>query len=120
MNLDGAGRVFLLAACGFALEWRRANAKPQAEYEMCKRVHYWGTVQGVGFRMTARRVASQFAVTGYVRNLPDGKVELVVCGEAAEIDEFLGALAARMAPYIQGHKIEDEPDQTFSGFEIRI
>ena len=86
---------------------------------MCKRIHYWGTVQGVGFRMTARRIAQQFAVTGYVRNLPDGKVELVVAGESAEVNEFLGALASRMASYIQGHKMDDEPEQAFAGFEIR-
>jgi acylphosphatase len=85
----------------------------------CKRVHYWGTVQGVGFRMMTKRVAGQFAVTGYVRNLAGGNVEIVVCGEADEIDGFLGAIA-RMAGYIQGHKIDDELQQTFTSFEIRI
>ena len=56
----------------------------------CKRVHYWGTMQGVGFRMMTKRIAGQFAVTGFVRNLPDGMVEVVVAGEPAEIDRFLG------------------------------
>jgi acylphosphatase len=86
---------------------------------ICKRVRYWGTVQGVGFRMMARRVAGQFAVTGYVRNLADGNVEVVVSGEPDEIDDFLGAIASRMAGYIQGHKINAEPQQTFTSFEIR-
>jgi len=89
---------------------------------LCKRVHYWGAVQGVGFRMTTKRIAGQFAVTGYVCNLPDGQVEVVVAGEKGEIDGFLGAVAARMAPFIQGHRIVDASDQgaSFTGFEIRI
>jgi acylphosphatase len=87
---------------------------------ICKRVHYWGTVQGVGFRMTTQRVARQYRVGGYVRNLPDGSVELVVSGEADEVERFLGALAARMAGYIEGHKIADEPEQKFDSFEIRM
>jgi acylphosphatase len=86
---------------------------------ICKRVHYWGTVQGVGFRMTTKRIAGQFAVTGYVRNLDDGQVEVVVAGKADEIERFLGVLAARMASYIQGHRIEDAIAQSFTGFEIR-
>ena len=85
----------------------------------CKRVHYWGTVQGVGFRMITKRIAGQFAVTGFVRNLSDGMVEVVVAGEPDEIDGFLGSVASRMAPYIQGHKIDDEPQQHFPNFEIR-
>jgi acylphosphatase len=88
----------------------------------CKRVHYWGTVQGVGFRMTTKRIASQFVVTGYVRNLADGQVEVVVAGEPDEIDRFLGAVAGRMAQYIQGHRIDDatEPSSAFTSFEIRM
>ena len=84
----------------------------------CKRVHYSGQVQGVGFRMTTKRIAGQFAVTGFVRNLANGQVEVVVAGASDEIDRFLGAVATRMAGYIQGHRIEDEPEQTFPTFEI--
>ena len=43
-------------------------------------MYFSGHVQGVGFRYTTRSVASRFAVTGYVRNLPDGRVELVAEG----------------------------------------
>ena len=86
---------------------------------ICKRVHYWGTVQGVGFRMTTHRIARQYAVTGYVRNLPDGQVEIVVAGQADEIARFLGDVAARLAAYVEGHRIQDEPPQHFDGFEIR-
>ncbi len=46
-----------------------------------------GRVQGVGFRYTAKGVAQRFAVTGFVRNLSDGRVELVVEGDAAEVTD---------------------------------
>jgi acylphosphatase len=85
---------------------------------ICKRVHYRGMVQGVGFRMTARRLADGFAVGGYVRNLADGRVEMVVAGEAEEIDRFLGAIAARMGEYIHGQDLQDEAVQSFETFEI--
>ena len=85
---------------------------------MQSRVHYWGMVQGVGFRMTAQRIARQFAVTGYVRNLASGEVEVLVAGETAEIERFLAAVAARMDRYIASHRIQDEPGQSFSSFEI--
>jgi acylphosphatase len=86
---------------------------------VCKRIYYWGSVQGVGFRMTTQRIAERFAVTGYVRNLSDGQVEVVVAGEAEEIDRFLGAVAARMVSYIQGHRLEDATTEDFTTFEIR-
>jgi acylphosphatase len=86
--------------------------------QTCKRVHYSGTVQGVGFRMTARRVAEKYAVTGYVKNLRDGRVELVAAGEADEVERFLGAVAARMAGYIRTQEVHDEPMQSFDGFEV--
>jgi len=86
----------------------------------CKRVYYWGTVQGVGFRVTTKRIAERFAVTGYVRNLADGQVEVLVQGEADEVERFLGAVAERMGSYIQGHKVEDAAEPTYSSFEVRI
>ncbi|MFM8807561.1 MAG: acylphosphatase, partial [Chthoniobacterales bacterium] len=55
-------------------------------------VFYEGRVQGVGFRYTARRVAAGFDVSGYVRNLSDGRVELLASGEPDEVDGFLASL----------------------------
>src|SRR5688572_25537300 len=49
-----------------------------------KQVFYSGRVQGVGFRYTAKQLAAGFDVTGWVRNLPDGRVELLVIAEEAE------------------------------------
>jgi len=90
-----------------------------ADMIVCKRVHYWGRVQGVGFRMTTLRIARQYLVKGYVRNLPDGQVEVLVVGGSDEVQRFLGAIAARMASNIEGHKIDDETIQEFDGFDIR-
>jgi acylphosphatase len=63
-------------------------------------VHFGGDVQGVGFRYTACRVAVQYEVTGYVRNLPDGRVEVVAEGPSQEIDAFLAELRRRMDGYV--------------------
>ncbi|MCS7045168.1 MAG: acylphosphatase [Gemmataceae bacterium] len=84
-----------------------------------KRVLYSGHVQGVGFRFTTRELAQRFAVGGWVRNLPDGQVELVVEGEAAEVNEFLESLGRTMAGYIQSRREVDEPPSGQTTFEIR-
>ncbi len=65
-----------------------------------RRVLYSGHVQGVGFRYTAHRVVRGFDVTGFVRNLDDGRVELVVEGESSEIDSVLKEIAGRMGQFI--------------------
>jgi acylphosphatase len=62
-------------------------------------IHYSGRVQGVGFRWTAVRALGGLAVTGYVRNLRDGRVELVLEGEPAHLEE--GARRVREA--MSGH-----------------
>jgi acylphosphatase len=55
-------------------------------------IYYSGRVQGVGFRYTVRSVAFGFDVTGTVRNLPDGRVELVAEGERSELEAFRRAI----------------------------
>ena len=87
--------------------------------KVCKRVLYAGQVQGVGFRYTTRGLAGGYAVTGFVRNLPDGQVELVAEGEAEELDRFLDALGKEMAEYIAARQVFDVPLHEFEGFEIR-
>lgn len=49
-------------------------------------------MQGVGFRYTVKRIAHGFEVTGWVRNLTDGRVELQVTGEESEVGAFLRAI----------------------------
>lgn len=55
-------------------------------------VLYTGRVQGVGFRFTTKQVAMGFDVTGTVRNLADGRVELIVEGQKGELEEFQQAV----------------------------
>lgn len=54
-----------------------------------KRYHFEGRVQGVGFRYAIRQIAMGFDVIGWVKNLSDGSVELVLEGEEQEIEEFI-------------------------------
>ena len=87
---------------------------------VCKRVLYQGHVQGVGFRYTAYGLAHRFTVAGYVKNLPDGSVELAVEGESGEVDRFLEAVARQLAEHIQSREEHDQPAQGFARFEIRM
>ncbi|MBL9122235.1 MAG: acylphosphatase [Planctomycetaceae bacterium] len=66
-----------------------------------RETYYAGTVQGVGFRHTCRQLAARFRVTGYVQNLPDGRVLLVAEGAAGELDRFLGAVEVALAEHIR-------------------
>jgi acylphosphatase len=52
-------------------------------------VFYSGRVQGVGFRITVRQIACGYDVTGTVRNLPDGRVEMIAEGQRDEVEAFL-------------------------------
>lgn len=70
-------------------------------------VRFSGRVQGVGFRYTTESVAAGFDVTGTVRNLPDGRVELIAEGTAAEIDRFIAAVRSAMAGHIQHVEVND-------------
>lgn len=64
--------------------------------------HFSGMVQGVGFRFTTERVARHFEVTGFVRNLPNGKVEVVAEGEEQVLQDFLQAVRdSDMSHYIR-------------------
>jgi acylphosphatase len=85
-------------------------------------VFYEGRVQGVGFRYSARRVAAGFDVAGYVRNLPDGRVELVTSGDPEEVDGFLDALRdSELAGHIVGEvAAEIVRPEGLRGFEIRF
>jgi acylphosphatase len=86
-----------------------------------RRVFYSGRVQGVGFRYTARRIAEGYAVTGFVRNLADGRVELLAEGTRAELDQFLARIAKQMADCIRRADIQEVPvTARFNSFEIAM
>jgi len=83
-------------------------------------VHFSGRVQGVGFRYQTLQVAKEFEVSGFVQNLPDGRVRLEIEGDADEIEAFLASVGERLEGYIR--KVERaavrRPPQ-FKGFMIR-
>ena len=83
-------------------------------------VLYSGRVQGVGFRYTAKTVAAGFEITGTVRNLPDGRVELVAEGRREELETFRAALLdAGLAGFIRDEKVDwADAKNEFRGFEI--
>jgi acylphosphatase len=86
---------------------------------VCKRVLYAGQVQGVGFRYTTRHLAQGFPIAGHVRNLRDGRVEVLAEGEAPDVQAFLAALERQMADYIDGRTVRDEPPPGGQGFVVR-
>jgi len=91
----------------------------RASPEQARRVLYSGWVQGVGFRYTARRLAQDYRVAGFVRNLPDGRVELVVEGPEVEIERFLRAVQEAMSGYIRGTEVQPlTPTGQYASFEI--
>lgn len=99
------------------------SIEKNASHEMARtqvQVYYAGRVQGVGFRATVKRVAHGYEVTGVVRNLPDGRVELVAEGERGELEEFQQAIRDSGL----GHFIRNEdvrwapPGNEFRGFDI--
>ena len=72
-------------------------------------VHFSGAVQGVGFRFTACRIAGGYDVTGFVRNLPDSRVQCVIEGETSEIDAFLAELTREMGYHIRNTTQQTAP-----------
>ena len=91
----------------------------RAGEERCE-VYYSGWVQGVGFRYTARHLAGGHRVQGFVRNLSDGRVQLVVEGPPAEIDSFLAAIDQDMGRHIRDTAQSRAPATgEFRGFEVR-
>ncbi len=83
-------------------------------------VLFSGTVQGVGFRYTAARLAGCRRVTGYVRNLPDGRVELVAEGSSEEVQGLIADIEQAMSGFIRERQIRQSPATgEFQGFTIR-
>ena len=80
---------------------------------------FTGRVQGVGFRYAALQVAREFEVSGYVCNLPDGRVKLEAEGSKDEVCSFIAAVEERMHGYIRRvERISDLRVPQFQGFSI--
>lgn len=82
-------------------------------------VFFSGNVQGVGFRYAARQMANQYRVIGWVKNLNDGRVEMLVEGDKLEVKEFLKALLQGMDRYISESEVNwSEATRQFTHFGI--
>ena len=101
---------------------RLADSKISTASEMISlQVFYEGNVQGVGFRWSVRHVAKGFDVTGWVRNMPDGRVELNVTGEEEEVRAFLDRIVQGELQSLIHKQTKKKLDNPVSarGFEIR-
>ena len=83
-------------------------------------IYYSGRVQGVGFRYTVKSVATGFDVSGTVRNLPDGRVELSAEGAREELEAFRKAIQdSEVGGFVRQEAVAwGEAKNEFRGFEI--
>ena len=83
-------------------------------------VHFTGRVQGVGFRYTTANIAQRFNVTGYVMNLPDGRVKCVAEGTKPETAAFINDIKQALARNITHTQVDTtEAEPSFDTFQIR-
>ena len=90
---------------------------------MNKRLHtyYSGSVQGVGFRCSAERAAASLDLTGWVKNLKDGRVEVVCEGKEASLKEFLRKIEDMFSGYLRDKDVEwGNATGEFDHFDIRL
>src|SRR5262249_24442149 len=91
----GPARPVLAAPRARALRLRADESKKERPAKPVARlVHHSGRVQGVGFRAATAQIARGYPVTGWVKNLPDGRVDLLVEGPEADVKKFLDAVRA--------------------------
>lgn len=82
-------------------------------------IYFSGRVQGVGFRATAAALAEDLPLGGSIRNLPDGRVELQIEGEAAAIDRLVSRLDEQFGAFIRNVQQTTSPPQGL-GRGVRI
>jgi len=83
-------------------------------------VFFSGTVQGVGFRYTCRQYAEEFELAGWVKNLADGRVELMAEGPKGDINRFIKSIDKHFDGYIRNKDVDihDTAGSSFSDFRI--
>ncbi len=91
--------------------------------DMTKRLHviFRGQVQGVGFRYTARSLAQSSHITGWVRNLSSGDMEVVAEADEGLLGDFLSHIEDHLSGYISDKTIDwQSATGEFKTFEIRF
>ncbi|MFH1459221.1 MAG: acylphosphatase [Candidatus Omnitrophota bacterium] len=91
---------------------------------MKKQVHifYSGMVQGVGFRYRTQSIAQKLGLSGWVKNLSDGRVEVLAEGDLKTLQEFIGMIDLSLGDYIREHQDswEDLSEIKNKGFQINF
>lgn len=88
--------------------------------QVCKRCWVRGRVQGVFYRASAARQARALGVTGYARNLGDGRVEVLACGDPDAVEALIAWLwEGPPAARVDDVKIEEAPSEAPEGFSSR-
>ncbi|MHC4559533.1 MAG: acylphosphatase [Planctomycetota bacterium] len=86
---------------------------------VAKHIIFIGRVQGVGFRFTAHRMAHRHQLTGLVRNLRDGTVEMLAQGQPEDVDDCVRDIKEYFAGYIREARIEENPPNSrYTDFKI--
>jgi acylphosphatase len=96
------------------------RAGREAAKMICKRCVVGGRVQGVYYRATAARRAHELGIRGFARNLPDGRVEVLACGEDESVSAFvkwlwIGSSASKVTS-VEVNDAAVDPQQTRAGF----
>jgi len=87
--------------------------------QSAKHIIFTGRVQGVGFRFTALDIANRYRLTGLVRNLPDGTVEMIAQGPPDSIANCIRDIKESFGVYIRETKIKEIPtDSQYKDFKI--
>lgn len=82
---------------------------------------YSGKVQGVGFRMNAQYISHRLGITGWVKNLPNGQVEIIAEADEERINSFLQEMKQSFSVYIENVDITwEEPTNEFTVFGVRF
>ena len=105
------------------LRIRVENKRTIQVKETQKRAHiiYSGSVQGVGFRFTAESMGNSLGLTGWVKNCPNGTVEVVCEGKEGDIQEFMDKIKDAFGHYIHSAKVErKKATGEFDAFGIKL
>jgi acylphosphatase len=87
--------------------------------EIGKHIIFTGRVQGVGFRYTSYNICRRYQLRGYVKNLPDGNVEMMAQGPEDDISSCIRDIKEYFGKYIKEVKIEEIPINTqYTDFKI--
>ena len=86
---------------------------------VAKHIIFIGRVQGVGFRYTAHRMAHRHQLSGFVRNLPDGTVEMFAQGSAGDIDDCIQDIKDYFGDYLRETRVQEIlTDPKYKDFRI--